>query len=76
MTHQSPQSMGFSKAKILELVTMLSSKVSSKLRDGMEPTSLMLPALAGKLFTTNTTWEALSLLYYCEILCIVFCAIQ
>ena len=76
MTRQSPQSMGFSKAKILELVAMPSSKGTSKLRDGMEPTSLMFPALEGELFTINTTWEALSLLYYCEILCIVFCAIQ
>ena len=25
---------------------------------GMEPTSLMSPALAGKFFTTSTTWEA------------------
>ena len=25
---------------------------------GIEPTSRMSPALAGRLFTTNTTWEA------------------
>ena len=28
---------------------------------GIEPTSLMCPALAGGFFTTNTSWEALSL---------------
>ena len=27
---------------------------------GIEPTSLMSPALAGGFFTTNTTWEALN----------------
>ena len=26
---------------------------------GIEPTSVMLPALAGRFFTTSTTWEAL-----------------
>ena len=41
-------------ARILELVTMPSSR---DLPDpGMEPTSLMSPALAGRFFTTSTTW--------------------
>ena len=64
VAHQAPLSMGFSKARIRELVSMPSSKGSSLLRDGLEPTSLMSPALASGLFTTNTTWEALSLICY------------
>ena len=31
---------------------------------GIEPTSLMTPALAGGFFTTSTTWEAPIILYY------------
>jgi len=38
--------------RILEWVTMSSSRGSSP------PTSLMSLALAGRLFTTSTTWEA------------------
>ena len=30
---------------------------------GIEPMSLMSPALAGRFFTTSTTWEALSQIY-------------
>ena len=31
---------------------------------GIEPTSLMSPALAGRFFTTSTNWEAPQILYY------------
>ena len=30
---------------------------------GIKPTSLMSPALAGRFFTTSSTWEALHLFY-------------
>ena len=46
---------GIFQARILECVAMLSS---GDLPDpGIEPTVLMTPALAGRLFTTSTTWE-------------------
>ena len=34
---------------------------------GIEPTSLMSPGLAGRFFTTSTTWEALRQIYYPQI---------
>ena len=47
---------GILQARILEWVAMSSSR---GLPDpGVEPASLMPPALAGRFFTTNTTWEA------------------
>ena len=48
---------GILQARILEWVAMPSSK--RDLPDsGIEPTSLMSPALAGGLFTTRAIWEA------------------
>ena len=47
---------GILQARILEWVAMPSS---GDLPDpGMEPTSLMSPALAGGFFTTSSIWEA------------------
>ena len=47
---------GILQVRILEWVAMPSS---GDLPDpGMEPTSLMSPALAGGIFTTSTVWEA------------------
>ena len=47
---------GILQARILEWVAMPPSR---DLPDpGIEPESLMCPALAGKFFTTSTTWEA------------------
>ena len=43
-------------ARIMESVAMPSSR--DLLDPGMEPISLMSPALAGRFFTTSTTWEA------------------
>ena len=43
-------------ARILEWVAISSSRGSSQ--PSIEPGSLMSPALAGKFFTTSTTWEA------------------
>ena len=48
---------GILQARILEWVAMPSSRGSPD--PGIEPTSLMSPALAGRFFTTNTPWEAL-----------------
>ena len=42
--------------RILEWVAMPSSRESSD--SGIEPISLMSPALAGKFLTTSATWEA------------------
>ena len=52
IAHQASLSMGFSRQ---EYWSGLSGPVSDP---GMEPTSLLSPALAGRFFTTSTTWEA------------------
>ena len=46
---------GILQTRILKWVAMLSSRGSSQPNDQM---SLMSPALAGRFFTTSTTWEA------------------
>ena len=46
-------------ARILEWVAMCCSRGSSW--PGLEPTSFMSPALAGRFFTTSATWEAQSI---------------
>ena len=48
---------GILQARILEWVAMRSSRGSSD--SGIEHPSVMSPALAGRFFTTSTTWEAL-----------------
>ena len=50
---QAPLSMGILQARILEWVSMPSSRGSSQ--PGIEPTSLMSHALAGGFLTTSTT---------------------
>ena len=47
---------GILQARILEWVAMPSS--SDLPNPGIEPVSLMSPALAGGFFTTRATWEA------------------
>ena len=55
--HHAPLSMGFSRQ---EYWSGLPLPPSGDLPDpGIEPTSLMSPALAGGFFTTRATWEAL-----------------
>ena len=57
VAHQTPLSMGFSRQ---EHWSGLPFPSSGDLPDpGIEPTSLMSPALAGRFFTTSATWEAL-----------------
>ena len=46
---------GILQARMLERVTLPSSRRYSQPR--IEPTSLTSPALAGRFFTTNATWE-------------------
>ena len=54
--HQAPLSMGFSSR---EYWSVLPCPPPENLPDlGTEPTSLMFPALAGRLFITNINWEA------------------
>ena len=49
---------GLLQARILEWVTII--LLQGNLPDpGIEPWSLMSPALAGRFFTSNATWEAL-----------------
>ena len=56
VAQQSPLSMGFSSQ---EYWSRLPCPPSGHLPDpGVEPASLMTPALAGGLFTTRTIWEA------------------
>ena len=56
VAHQGPLSMGFSRQKYWSELPFLSP---GYLPDpGIEPTSLAPPALAGRFFTTSTTWEA------------------
>ena len=47
---------GILQARILKLVVMAS--LEDLPNPGMDPTSLMSPALAGGFFTTSATWEA------------------
>ena len=56
VARQAPLSIGILQARILEWVAMPSSRYLPD--PGMEPRSLMSPALAGGLFTTSVTWEA------------------
>ena len=51
---------GFSQARILEWVAMLSSRGSSRPRDQIRVSSLL--KLAGRFFPTSPTWEAISYL--------------
>ena len=56
IAHQAPLSMGFSRQ---EYWSGLPCPPPGDLSDpGIEPASLVSPALAGRLFTTSTTWEA------------------
>ena len=57
VAHQAPLSMGFSRQ---EYRSGLPFPSPGDLPDpGIEPTSLISPALGGGFFTTSTTWEAL-----------------
>ena len=56
---------GFLQARILEWVTMPSSRGYSQPRNQTQ-VSLMSPALAGRFFTTSTTWEAPIYQHYCQ----------
>ena len=57
IAHQAPLPMGFSRQ---EYCSRLPCPPPGDLPDpGIEPMSLMSPALVGRFFTTSTTWEAL-----------------
>ena len=53
---QAPLSMGFSRQEYWS--GLLCPLPGDLLNPGIEPTSLMSPALADRFFTTSTTWEA------------------
>ena len=62
IAHQSPLSLGFSRQQYW---SGLQWPPPGELPNpGIEPTSLMSPALAGGLFITGTTWEAPLSVYY------------
>ena len=54
---QAPLSMGFSRQEYWNGLSRSSPRNLPNTRT--EPTSLKLPSLAGKFFTTSTTWEAI-----------------
>ena len=56
VAHQAPLSMGFSRQEYWYGLPYLPSEVLPD--PGVEPVSLKSPALAGRFFTTGTTWEA------------------
>ena len=57
VAHQAPPSMGFSRQEYWSGLPLPSP---GDLPDpGIEPASLMSPALGGRFFTTNATWETL-----------------
>ena len=65
---QAPLSMGLSRH---ERWTGLPYLPPGDLLDpGIEPTSLMSPALAGRFFTTSATWEALVCMYLFKLVCL------
>ena len=59
VAHQAPLSMEFSKQECWSGLPCPPPGDLSHL--GIEPASLMSPALADKFFTTSSTWEALNL---------------
>ena len=64
IAYQAPLSMGFSRQ---EYWSGLPSPSPGNLPNpGIEPTSLMSPALAGRFFTTRATWEEHILVNYNE----------
>ena len=56
VAHQSPLSMGFSRQGYWS--GLLCTTPRDLPDQGIEPASLMFPALAGRFFTTRATWEA------------------
>ena len=56
VAHQAPLSMGFSRQEYWTRLPY--SSLGDLPNPGLDPASLMSPALAGKFFTTSTTWEA------------------
>ena len=60
VAHQAPLFMGFSRQEYWSSLPFPSS--GDLPNPGIEPTSLRSPALAGRFFTTRTTWEALDTL--------------
>ena len=64
IAHQAPLSMGFSRQ---EYWSGLPCPPPGTLPDpGIEPVSLMSPALAGRFSTTSTTWEAQHAIIICK----------
>ena len=59
VAHQDPLSMGILQARTPEWVVMSVSRDSS----GVEPLSLISPALAGRFFTSSVIWEAHGKMY-------------
>ena len=57
MAHQAPLSMGFSRQEYWSGLPF--PPPWDHPNPGIEPASLMSPALAGRFFTTSITWEAL-----------------
>ena len=56
VAHQAPLSMGFSRQEYWSGLPC--PPLGALPHPGIEPTSLVSPALAGRFFTTSATWEA------------------
>ena len=63
VAHQAPLSMGFSRQEYLSRLPF--PPPGNLPNPGIEPKFLMSPALAGRFFTTSTTWEALRNILNC-----------
>ena len=61
VAHQAPLSMGFSRQEYWSGLSFPSPR--DLVTPGIEPMSLVSPALAGGFFTTSATWEAPCLYY-------------
>ena len=62
VAHQAPLSMGFCRQEYWN--GFPSPPLGNLSHPGIEPTSLMPPALAGGFFTTSATWETLYLPFF------------
>ena len=65
VAHQAPRSLGFSRQEYCSGLLCLSP--GDLPNPGIEPKSLISPALAGGFFTTSVTWGA-HITFYCRLL--------
>ena len=74
VAHQDPLSLGFSRQEYWSGLPCLPP--GDIPNPGMEPTSLISPALADRFFATSATWEARHLLYLSQISIVELSAVE